>query len=595
MTQTSLIESPPASSFLADARSDSVITASRRDVTKRHILTVGLEDWFQVGAFQRLIEKDQWYRFETRLEWTTHTTLDLLDAHNTKATFFVLGWIAERMPELIAEVADRGHEIASRGFYHRNIRDLTREEFCDDLARTREVLEAAAGHRVIGHRVADGWFGEDDLWTLDVLAKDGYAYDSSVLPMFRSFSGEPHRRFVHQHQADTGPIWEVPPSTANVLGCSVPIAGGNWFRQIPHTLLRRSVENWHRNFEHPFVMYFHTWELDPDQPRISAVDRVNKVRHYRNLDKMRWVLEDYLSRYEFGTVADRLGLELEPLVRAERQALRDERKSPVRIPSLDAQPSTLTPVSIAIPCYNEESTLPYLAKTLERLEFELGDAWRPQFVFVDDCSSDETWATMQSIFGGKSNCKLVRHEKNSGVSAGILTGIRSADHEIVASMDCDCSYDPLELKRMLPLLVDGVDLVTASPYHPDGKVKNVPGWRLLLSKGLSQMYRCVLPTRLHTWTSCFRVYRKSVVEKLPLVENGFLGTAEMVAQLSLRGSKIVEHPATLEVRIFGESKMKTARTIRDHLRLIAGIVRQRLFSKESVDSPQREADDTKSD
>jgi len=139
---------------------------------------------------------------------------------------------------------------------------------------------------------------------------------------------------------------------------------------------------------------------------------------------------------------------------------------------------------------------------------------------------------MQSIFGPKSNCKLVRHDVNSGVSAGILTGIRAADHETVASMDCDCSYDPLELKRMLPLLSDDVDLVTASPYNPDGKVKNVPGWRLLLSKGLSQMYRCVLPMRLHTWTSCFRVYRKSVVDELPLIENGFLGTAEMVAQLS---------------------------------------------------------------
>ena len=586
MTQTPLTQSPPDAGLITEAPLESRSTTSPRDVTKRHILTVGLEDWFQVGAFQRLIEKDQWYRFETRLEWTTRTTLDLLDEYNTKATFFVLGWIAERMPGLIAEVADRGHEIASRGFYHRNIRDLTREEFRDDLAKSREVLEAAAGHRVIGHRVADGWFGEDDLWTLDVLAKDGYAYDSSVLPMFRSFSREPHRRFVPQHDAFTGPIWEVPPSTWNVLGCRVPIAGGNWFRQIPHTLLQKAVASWDREFEHPFVMYFHTWELDPDQPRISAVDRVNKVRHYRNLDKMRWVLEDYLSRYEFGTVADRLGLEVEPVARAEGRGLSDEGSRAVTS-SANPRPSSLTSqpaaegCSIVIPCYNEESTLPYLAKTLERLEFELSDSWRPQFVFVDDCSSDETWATMQSIFGPKSNCKLVRHEVNSGVSAGILTGIRAADHETVASMDCDCSYDPLELKRMLPLLSDDVDLVTASPYHPDGKVKNVPGWRLLLSKGLSQMYRCVLPTRLHTWTSCFRVYRKSAVEQLPLVENGFLGTAEMVAQLSLRGSKIIEHPATLEVRIFGESKMKTARTIRDHLRLIAGIVRQRLFKKRS--------------
>lgn len=229
MTQT-LLPSPADSNLSAEARRKSATSGNPRDVTKQHILTVGLEDWFQVGAFQQLIEKDQWYRFETRLERSTHTVLDLLDAHDTKATFFVLGWVAERMPELIAEVADRGHEIASRGYFHRNIRDLSGDEFREDLARTREVLEAAAGHRVIGHRVADGWFGEKDLWTLDVLAKDGYAYDSSVLPMFRSFAAEPHRRFVHQHDGFTGPIWEVPPSTWNCLGCRIPIAGGNWFR-----------------------------------------------------------------------------------------------------------------------------------------------------------------------------------------------------------------------------------------------------------------------------------------------------------------------------------------------------------------------------
>ena len=234
-----------------------------------------------------------------------------------------------------------------------------------------------------------------------------------------------------------------------------------------------------------------------------------------------------------------------------------------------------------------------MARTLERVESELlglGSDLKsqisdlrsplapisPTFLFVDDRSTDRTWDVMHEVFGAKPNCRFVRHEKNSGVSAAILTGIKHAETEIVCSMDCDCSYDPVELKRMIPLLTDDVDLVTASPYHPKGRVKNVPGWRLLLSKGLSLMYRIVLPTRLHTWTSCFRIYRKSVIEQLPLVENGFLGTAELVAHLALRGRRIVEHPATLEVRIFGDSKMKTCRTIRGHLRLIARFVQMRL-------------------
>ena len=136
-------------------------------------------------------------------------------------------------------------------------------------------------------------------------------------------------------------------------------------------------------------------------------------------------------------------------------------------------------------------------------------------------------------------------------------------------MDCDCTYDPHQLAELLPLLTDDVDLVTASPYHPDGHVKNVPGWRLFLSKGLSAIYRRLLDVDLHTYTNCLRVYRKSAIEKLTLEENGFLGVAELLAKLSLSGSRVVEQPATLEVRIFGESKMKTYRTTLGHLGLLA--------------------------
>jgi polysaccharide deacetylase family protein (PEP-CTERM system associated) len=550
---------------------------------RQHILTVGLEDWFQVGAFQQLINYEHWYRFETRLERSTRATLELLDRHDTKATFFVLGWVAHEMPELVKEVAARGHEIASRGFYHRSVHSLTREEFRDDLLRTQEALVAATGQRIRGYRVADGWLRPEDLWALDVLAEEGYAYDSSLLPLGFRFRDEPWRRFVHAHKTPAGPLTEVPPSSVRLAGCCLPISGGNWFRQIPHTLLKHFVSRWDRRSEHPLVTYFHTWELDPEQPRISAVDRLNRVRHYRNLDKMRWVLAEHLSQYRFGTVAESLGLGIERV---------DEPAPTVsRIPSISPSSSfpasrpagaasrtssRATPVSVVIPCYNEESTLPYLARTLERLEFELqGAGYEPQFVFVDDRSSDTTWETMHSVFGNRSNVRLVRHEQNAGVSAAIRTGIANADHEVVCSMDCDCSYDPLELTRMIPLLTDGVDLVTASPYHPQGHVKNVPGWRLLLSKGLSTLYRLVLPQKLHTWTSCFRVYRRSAVTELSLQENGFLGTAELVGRLSQAGGRIVEHPATLEVRIFGESKMKTCRTIVGHLRLIARLIRER--------------------
>ncbi len=136
-------------------------------------------------------------------------------------------------------------------------------------------------------------------------------------------------------------------------------------------------------------------------------------------------------------------------------------------------------------------------------------------------------------------------------------------------MDCDCTYDPIEMATMIPMLEPGVDLVTASPYHPKGRVVNVPGWRLTLSRGASLLYRAVVGQGLHTYTSCFRVYRKSAVVDLELTEGGFLGVAELLGLLALRGGRIVEHPATLEVRLFGQSKMKTAKTIQGHLRLLS--------------------------
>ena len=579
------------------------VPSSSRHTSKQHLLTIGLEDYFQVGAFQKLIEHDRWDRFESRLERSTRNTLELLDRFQAKATFFVLGWVAEQMPELVREVASRGHEIASRGFYHRNIRELTRTEFKEDLARTREALEAATGQRVIGHRVADGWFQPDDLWTLDVLAEEGYLYDSSVFPTFRSYANQPSRQVVHQHETPSGSIWEIPPSTWDVLGFRLPIAGGNYFRQLPHTFLKRCVRSWDRHQTAPFVMYFHTWELDPEQPRISAGGRITQLRHYRNLNKMKWVLEDYLSQYRFGSVAEVMGFETSrPL--PHRACLGGSRASALlptdnadsELSSAEAheplgqaqwgEDNLATPITVVIPCYNEEASLPYLSRTLEQLEFALAPRFQTQFLFVDDGSQDSTWDLLHSMFAQKTNCRFIKQPQNGGVSKAILTGIEAAETDIVCSMDCDCSYDPLELKKMLPLLTDGVDLVTASPYHPAGRVKNVPSWRLGLSKGLSCLYRSFLPQPLHTWTSCFRVYRRNAIVGLPLREGGFLGTAELAGMLSLNGSRIVEHPATLSVRIFGESKMKTVRTIRGHLRLLRQLFqRKRLLASRRASAP----------
>ena len=275
--------------------------------TGPHILTVALEDYYHVGAFNRVIQRGQWYRFERRIEASTMRTLDLLDEFQSRATFFVLGWVADTMPELIRVVAERGHEIASKGYYHRNIRQLTPAEFRDDLARAREALERAGGHRIIGYRVADDWFQPADLWALDVLTDEGYEYDSSVGPILRSYAAEPWRRFAHLHRYNDRTLWELPISTADIFGFLVPIAGGNYFRQFPEPMVRRAVAQWTRTYTAPYVMYFHTWELDPDQPKISA-PWFSRVRQYRNLDRMPQILQYYLKRYQFTSAAGYLGL-----------------------------------------------------------------------------------------------------------------------------------------------------------------------------------------------------------------------------------------------------------------------------------------------
>jgi glycosyltransferase involved in cell wall biosynthesis len=233
------------------------------------------------------------------------------------------------------------------------------------------------------------------------------------------------------------------------------------------------------------------------------------------------------------------------------------------------------PVTLVVPLYNEAETVAYLKGTLTDLRRKLGRRYRVHFILVDDASTDSTPQQLKSLFGTFSDCQLLRHEQNTGGAGAIMTGIRAAGTEIVASIDCDCSYDPNDLELMIPM-IESADLVTASPYHPQGHVFNVPPWRLFLSRRLSRMYSSLLGNATYTYTSCFRVYRKSAVETLDIQHRGFLGVAEFLIRLRLKGGRIVEYPTTLESRLFGESKMKIVRTIFSHLGLLRELAFLRL-------------------
>lgn len=532
------------------------------------LLTIAVEDYFQGKAFSGVIDERQWPRFETRVEKNTLSALELLERSGARATFFFSAWIAGRHPDLVREVVRRGHEVASAGDSHRGFRNVSWPVFRDEAIRAREALESAAGVKVYGFRAADHRLSPRDLWALRVLSGCGYDYDSSVNPCLSYFRREPWRRFVHEQAFDGVRFWEVPLSSVAVLGLHVPVAGGNWFRQLPETAIRRAVDTWTRTYSSPFVMYFRVWDLDESQPIITGAPVLSRVRHYRNPERVPNLIESFLAKYSSCTIAGYLGLESQAVAAsacAGRAAVYETQSAG----------GEGLPVTVVIPCYNEHATLPYLANTLEDLKTACG-IYRFRFIFVDDGSSDATQEVLQDLFEKQGDSQVLRHEQNQGVAAAILTGIRSATTEVICSMDCDCTYDPQELLRMIPKLSDGVDLVTASPYHPAGRVERVPAWRLGLSRAASLLYRIVLRQSLYTYTSCFRVYRRSAVLPVEIREKGFLGVAELLGRLDLSGSLIVEHPATLRVRMLGRSKMRVPRTIAGHLRLIGRFGLERL-------------------
>ena len=376
-----------------------------------------------------------------------------------------------------------------------------------------------------------------DSWVFDELADCGYRYDSSLAPFFRRYHDEPWRRFPHQVSTPRGVIWEYPPSTWKFAGLNLPIAGGNYFRQLPQSIVQRGFARWQQETDQPFLMYFHVWELDSEQPRISAAGPLTRLRHYRNLgNRMESILERYFSEHQFGTIAEHLEQQRTQIAPPGRLVLPTCHVEPrLRVDAgLPAarQSSPKTPISVVIPCFNEEHVLPHLKSTLDNLDRALSDNYVMRFLFVNDGSRDRTQELLAKFFGRDEKYTLIQHERNLGIAAAIATGIKAAKTDIVCSIDCDCSYDPLELCRMIPLLTNGVDMVVASPYHPSGCVTNVHRWRLVLSKTLSALYRFVLAEDLHTYTSCFRVYRTSTVAGIEPREGGFLGVAELLARLS---------------------------------------------------------------
>jgi dolichol-phosphate mannosyltransferase len=239
--------------------------------------------------------------------------------------------------------------------------------------------------------------------------------------------------------------------------------------------------------------------------------------------------------------------------------------------------SKLVGVSVVVPLFNERECVELLVTALARIEASLADRYELEFLLIDDGSSDETADLLREATGNGLRWRVIEHGRNRGIAAAIQTGLHAASHDIVVSTDCDGSYDPMLIADMIPRLQPGVDVVTASPYHPQGRVENVPEWRLALSRLASRLYGLACRHKLSCYTSCFRVYRRSAVADIELENERFVGVAELLWKVLERGGRVVEHPALLRSRVAGQSKMRVMRATLGHLRLIAKIAIQRLM------------------
>jgi polysaccharide deacetylase family protein (PEP-CTERM system associated) len=261
-----------------------------------NLLTIDVEDWFHTSALEPYIKIDRWDSLETRLEPNLHRILGLLDAFQTKATFFVLGWVAERYPALVRQIDAQGHEICSHGYRHRLIYNLSRQTFRDYVQRSKQLLEDLIGKPVLGYRATSFSIVTHTLWALDVLREAGFVYDSSMFPIrhdLYGIDGFPRFPFVHENH-----LIEIPASTIRLLGKNFPIAGGGYFRLYPYWLTRKGIHSLNRAGS-PAVIYLHPWELDPGCPKMHQADWRTRFRQYVNLDKTAPRLERLLTDFSF--------------------------------------------------------------------------------------------------------------------------------------------------------------------------------------------------------------------------------------------------------------------------------------------------------
>jgi polysaccharide deacetylase family protein (PEP-CTERM system associated) len=273
----------------------------QRGASMLNALTIDVEDYYHVSGFESVVRFEDWERYESRVERNTQRILDLFDEQEIKATFFVLGWIAERYPRLIRIIQELGHEVACHGYAHQRVYTQSPEQFRQETRRAKRILEDITGQPVLGYRAASYSITKESLWALDVLCEEGFMYDSSIFPIHHDRYGIPdYQRFCHILNGHPGSeLVEFPISTLRLAGTNIPIAGGGYLRFFPYAFVRWGLNRINAKERQPAMVYIHPWEIDPGQPRIPA-NALSRFRQYVNLEKTEARLIRLLQDFEFG-------------------------------------------------------------------------------------------------------------------------------------------------------------------------------------------------------------------------------------------------------------------------------------------------------
>lgn len=264
-------------------------------------MTVDVEDYFQVSAFEGRIGRDEWDQWDCRVQQNTERILALFDEFGINATFYMLGWVSERYPQLVRQIVAAGHELASHGYNHVRVVEQTPEQFRNDIIRTKKLLEDTSGQAVIGYRAASYSIGSGNLWALEELGDAGYKYSSSIYPIRHDLYGMPEApRFPFRLRE--GGILEIPVTTVTVGNHKIPCGGGGYFRLYPYIFSRWAIRRVNSRDQQPSVFYFHPWEIDPAQPRVKGINMKTRIRHYLNLNRMEQRLRGLLTDFNWDRV-----------------------------------------------------------------------------------------------------------------------------------------------------------------------------------------------------------------------------------------------------------------------------------------------------